>query len=86
MTDKSQPVKLFQMENLLNCFRILIMSLGKFTWIHLRILMPLYIQPTNFKYSSVEQIISRLGVLMMPQGTFIRSTLRVLHSYFDAVN
>ena len=42
---------------------------------HLRILIPLYIQPTDFKCSSVEWIISGLGDLMMPLGTFIWSIL-----------
>ena len=55
MTDKSRPVKIFHMESLVNLFLwILILRLEKRTWMHPRILMPLYIQPTNFKYSSVE--------------------------------
>ena len=42
---------------------------------HLRILIPLYIQPTDFKCSSVELILSGLGDLMMPRRTFIWSIL-----------
>ena len=38
-------------------------------------IMPLYIQATEFKCSSVEWIISGFGDLMMPQGLFIRSIL-----------
>ena len=53
----------------------MILRLEKCTWIHLGILIPLYIQPTDFKCSSVEWIISGLGDLMKPQGTFIRSIL-----------
>ena len=67
---------------------MLILKLEKCTSIHLRILMHLYIQPTDFKCSSVEWIISDLGVLMMPQGTFLQSILcenMLLLSYFDAV-
>ena len=43
-------------------FRTLILGLEKCTWMHLRILIPLYIQPTDFKCSSVKWIISSLGV------------------------
>ena len=38
-------------------------------------IMPLYIQATEFKCSSVEWIISGFGDLMMPQEPFIRSIL-----------
>ena len=47
MTSKSQPFKIFHMERLVNCFWILILRLEKCTWMHLRILILLYIEPAE---------------------------------------
>ena len=90
MTDKSQTFKIFHIESLLNLFSDFDFEAGEMQLaMHLRILIPLYIQPTNLKCSSVKWIISGLGFLMMLQETFIRSIMcanTVLLSYFNAAN
>ena len=68
MTYKRLPVKIFQMERLVSKY---VFRFWFWSWRNLWILMPLFIQPTNFKSSSLEWIISGLGVLIMHQGTFI---------------
>ena len=55
MTDKSQTFKIFHIESLLNLFSDFDFEAGEMQLaMHLRILIPLYIQPTNLKCSSVK--------------------------------
>ena len=56
MTDKSQPVKIFHMESLINLFLDFDFRLEKCTWMHLRILMPLYILCTLHRYMQINLV------------------------------
>ena len=88
MTDKNRLVKIFHMERLINLFSNFDFDAGE---MYLDALQnaDASVHSTYFKCSSVEWVISGLGVLMMHEGTFKQLTLcenMLLLSYFNAFN